>query len=185
MTKTIGLPVGHDDKTSPYYVPEELRDYYRALPPVPLKDVSRVVETSARIIANSTVPEGTDPREYWNEVDHLVATTEPEGALHIHYLSKAASAYEKAAQYERRDKALLEKSRCPVCETVTNKTPDNPVARRSTRLLAPAIIEQPGDLHSCLKCYLAVIEARTALAASEKVGKVTRRQLVQGLLSTL
>lgn len=184
-TKTVSLPEGYTDKTSGFYVPEELRDYYQALEPVQGKDLGRVLEKFARTIANSRVPEGTDSREYWQEVDNILAEADMRGSLHVHYLGKAADKYQRALQYQERDARQTEKSRCPICDEITLHTPDNPVARRSTRLLAPALIEQPGDLNSCLKCYLTVMDSKSALAASEKVGKSTRKQLAEKVLATL
>lgn len=186
MTRNqVQLPEGYDDKTSQFYTPEELRDYYQACPPVAAKDISKVLERFARSIAHSRIPSDSTPREYWEEVDSILAQGDVRGATHVHYLQEAADRYERSLKYREREERMSEQSRCKVCGTVTLHTPDNPVARRSTRLLAPALIEQPGDLDSCLKCYLVVMETKTALAASEKVNKVPRRQLAEKVLDTL
>lgn len=180
--KTVKLPEGYTDKESGFYVPEELRDYYQALTPVAGKDLGRVMERFARAVANSRIPAGTDSHIYWDEVDSILAESDMRGSVHLHYLEKAAENYQRALQYQERDAKQAERSRCPMCEAITLHSPDNPVARRSTRLLAPALIEQPGDLTSCLKCYLTVMDAMTALAGAEKVGKATRKQLAEKML---
>lgn len=182
---TIQLPEGYDDKSSQFYIPEEIRHHYENLTPVGGRDLGKVMEHFARTIANSRVPQGTDSRDYWDEVDNILAEADMKSALHIHYMHNAAVKYERDLKYQERHAKSLDRSRCPHCETVTLHTPDNPVARRSTRLLAPALIEQPGDLTSCLMCYLAVMDAKSALAVGEKIGKQTRKQIAEKLLATL
>ena len=182
---TITLPEGYADKSSQFYIPEELRKHYEALKPVTGRELGKVMDKFARTIANSRVPQGADTRDYWDEVDNILAEADMKSALHIHYMQSAAVKYERDLEYQERRARSLESSRCPHCETVTLHTPDNPVARRSTRLLAPALIEQPGDLTSCLMCYLAVMDAKAALAASERLGKATRKQIAEKILTSL
>lgn len=182
-TKQVTLPEGYSDKHSGFYVPEELREHYQALTPVSGKEMKGVMERFARTLANTRLSPEVEPRIYWDEVDSILAEADMRGSVHLHYLGKAAERYEKAVQYLERKELQTEQSRCPMCETVTITTPENPLARRSTRLIAPALIEQPGDLHSCLKCYLAVMEAKAALAGAEKVGKSTRKQLAERYLN--
>ena len=175
------LPEGYKDQHSGYYVPEELRDIYEAEKPLTPKQLAGVIERHAKKQA-AAITEGQPVQAFWNEVDRLIEEGDSETALHAHYLNNAEQNYLKNKAYLERTQAQLENSRCPVCNSITQQDPANPLTRRSLRLYTPQLIEQPGDLYSCLKCYLVALDLHAHSAATEKMGKATRLDLVTKVL---
>lgn len=178
------LPEAHTNTSSPYYVPDELRDTYEQLPEVEPHKVREILDRFARVAAWESVPAEESPQDYWQEVESLRARADTQLALHRHYLEEAAREQQKQLKREAKEHKQREASRCPVCSTVTHGLADNPLKRRSLNGEPVEMLERPGERLSCFKCWLVISDQCMKQAAAEKFGRFTRQQLVEQLLSS-
>lgn len=172
------LPDNYQDRSRAFHIPEELVQHYATLPSVSGKDRENIIQRYAKDRAQET----TSPKErlevYWAQVEQNIEQADREAVMHAYYLAQARqrlSATEKRqAQIERRKLASV----CPICGEVTLESPDNPLETRSLNYRKVGTYPKPTDLHSCLKCYLTVLELKTEKAQAEKLGKKTRKDIV-------
>lgn len=196
LENSTQLPQGYDNPDSPFYVMPELRDYYLEVKPQRVNTQTQnrtqnLILTTARAQAEQRFPRGQELdmiRTIQATIDELKATRWGEflvQAQHELRLEEATAADRRARVVSLKKQMAEEAARCPICGETGQPEQGETLPRVLATGETPRYKETLPVIRSCVPCWVVAANQYQQRVAGTKLGKHSRRDLVEKALNSL